>query len=262
MPNAIRRRIRIALLCSSLAVAIVTRRLAFAQSGSAGGSIGNDEKSLSGSRQAPRSVETEKPGAAEQARSPRSRAVAVAEERRRWWRRQFRRRMGCQCRRRYLSGSSSKPSSSAAARLSVKPPGVPSVRMAPVRDLRRQRPDDHHHRPFLWPQRLRNVPPIGRLYRNVDGIETVARFQPLETQCSCKTPFDAGSASPFSAARSQSSLPPALRSRSPAAPAAASATTKNRCRVRGKRHARSRPERPARRSRPEAEEPRRSSSRK
>ena len=35
--------------------------LALAQSGSAGGSIGNDEKSLSGSREAPRSVNTERP---------------------------------------------------------------------------------------------------------------------------------------------------------------------------------------------------------
>ena len=35
--------------------------LALAQSGSAGGSIGNDEKSLSGSRQTPRAVESEKP---------------------------------------------------------------------------------------------------------------------------------------------------------------------------------------------------------
>lgn len=35
--------------------------LALAQSGSAGGSIGNDEKSLSGSRQSPRAVESEKP---------------------------------------------------------------------------------------------------------------------------------------------------------------------------------------------------------
>ena len=34
---------------------------AFAQSGSAGGSIGNDEKSLSGSRATPRAAETEKP---------------------------------------------------------------------------------------------------------------------------------------------------------------------------------------------------------
>jgi len=59
MPNAIRRQIRIFLL-SALAVAIVPAT-ALAQSGSAGGSIGNDEKSVSGSRQAPRSVETEKP---------------------------------------------------------------------------------------------------------------------------------------------------------------------------------------------------------
>lgn len=60
MPNAIGRRIRIAYLCVLLAVAIGPAT-ALAQSGSAGGSIGNDEKSLSGSRQAPRSVETEKP---------------------------------------------------------------------------------------------------------------------------------------------------------------------------------------------------------
>jgi hypothetical protein len=60
MRNAIRRRIRIALLGASLAVAMAPG-LALAQSGSAGGSIGNDEKSLSGSRQAPRSVEPEPP---------------------------------------------------------------------------------------------------------------------------------------------------------------------------------------------------------
>jgi len=59
MQNAIRRRIKIALLCASLAVAIGSST-AFAQSGSAGGSIGNDEKSLSGSREAPRSVEPER----------------------------------------------------------------------------------------------------------------------------------------------------------------------------------------------------------
>ncbi|MFZ2159909.1 MAG: hypothetical protein WAV72_27845 [Bradyrhizobium sp.] len=58
MPNAIRHRTRIALLGVLLAIGPGT---ALAQSGSAGGSIGNDEKSLSGSRQAPRSVETEKP---------------------------------------------------------------------------------------------------------------------------------------------------------------------------------------------------------
>jgi len=59
MPNPIRRPIGISLLCA-LAVTIGPAT-GLAQSGSAGGSIGNDEKSLSGSRQAPRSVETEKP---------------------------------------------------------------------------------------------------------------------------------------------------------------------------------------------------------
>jgi hypothetical protein len=60
MQNAIRRRIKIALLCASLAAAIGPG-VALAQSGSAGGSIGNDEKSLSGSRQTPRSAEPERP---------------------------------------------------------------------------------------------------------------------------------------------------------------------------------------------------------
>ena len=59
MPDPVRRQIRISLLCT-LAIAIGPAT-ALAQSGSAGGSIGNDEKSVSGSRQAPRSVETEKP---------------------------------------------------------------------------------------------------------------------------------------------------------------------------------------------------------
>jgi hypothetical protein len=60
MPNAIRRQIGIAFLSTVLVVAIGTCT-ALAQSGSAGGSIGNDEKSLSGSREAPRSVEPSKP---------------------------------------------------------------------------------------------------------------------------------------------------------------------------------------------------------
>ncbi|MDO9058051.1 MAG: hypothetical protein Q7U92_03385 [Bradyrhizobium sp.] len=59
MPRPIRRQIQIALLCA-LAVAIGSAT-ARAQSGSAGGSIGNDEKSVSGSRQSPRAVEPEKP---------------------------------------------------------------------------------------------------------------------------------------------------------------------------------------------------------
>jgi hypothetical protein len=47
-------------LCSLL-ISVAISGAAVAQSGSAGGSIGNDEKSLSGTREAPRSVETEKP---------------------------------------------------------------------------------------------------------------------------------------------------------------------------------------------------------
>ena len=45
----------------SLLISAAIASDALAQSGSAGGSIGNDEKSLSGSRQAPRPVEPEKP---------------------------------------------------------------------------------------------------------------------------------------------------------------------------------------------------------
>jgi hypothetical protein len=59
MPNPMRRHFQMALL-GAIAIAIGPA-IAFAQSGSAGGSIGNDEKSVSGSRQTPRSVEPEKP---------------------------------------------------------------------------------------------------------------------------------------------------------------------------------------------------------
>jgi hypothetical protein len=45
----------------SLLVSVATGGGAVAQSGSAGGSIGNEEKSLSGSREAPRAVESAKP---------------------------------------------------------------------------------------------------------------------------------------------------------------------------------------------------------
>ena len=56
MRNAVRRSIRIGLFSLLISTAIGSG-LALAQ-GSAGGSIGNDEKSLSGSREAPRAVET------------------------------------------------------------------------------------------------------------------------------------------------------------------------------------------------------------
>jgi hypothetical protein len=60
MRNAIRHQTKIVLLAGLLAIAIGPG-VALAQSGSAGGSIGNDEKSLSGSREAPRAVEPSKP---------------------------------------------------------------------------------------------------------------------------------------------------------------------------------------------------------
>ena len=60
MQNAVQRSIRIRLFFLLMSVACGSG-VAVAQSGSAGGSIGNDEKSLSGSREAPRAVETEKP---------------------------------------------------------------------------------------------------------------------------------------------------------------------------------------------------------
>src|SRR3977135_3505142 len=55
MQTTLQRSIKSALLCTPFIVAIGIS-CAFAQ-GSAGGSIGNDEKSLSGTREAPRSVE-------------------------------------------------------------------------------------------------------------------------------------------------------------------------------------------------------------
>jgi hypothetical protein len=60
MKKLVRRQIKIASLALLLAVTFGPGK-ASAQSGSAGGSIGNDEKSLSGSRDAPRSVESSKP---------------------------------------------------------------------------------------------------------------------------------------------------------------------------------------------------------
>ena len=60
MQNVIRYLEKAALLSATLAVAALPG-LAGAQSGSAGGSIGNDEKSLSGSRETPRAVESSKP---------------------------------------------------------------------------------------------------------------------------------------------------------------------------------------------------------
>jgi hypothetical protein len=60
MRYTIQRTLKIA-LCSFLISAALPTAAALAQSGSAGGSIGNDDKSLSGSREAPRTVEPSRP---------------------------------------------------------------------------------------------------------------------------------------------------------------------------------------------------------
>ncbi|CAN7264063.1 hypothetical protein LJR220_001185 [Bradyrhizobium sp. LjRoot220] len=67
MQSAFQHSIRIGLLFLLISVGFETT--SFAQSGSAGGSIGNDEKSLSGSRATPRAVETEKPARRSRPRS-------------------------------------------------------------------------------------------------------------------------------------------------------------------------------------------------
>ncbi len=54
MQNAVQRSIGIGLICLLTSVSFGSD-LAFAQ-GSAGGSVGNDEKSLSGTRESPRAV--------------------------------------------------------------------------------------------------------------------------------------------------------------------------------------------------------------
>jgi len=60
LPTFIRDLTSAALLSATLSIAALPG-LARAQSGNAGGSIGNDEKSLSGSRAAPRATESSKP---------------------------------------------------------------------------------------------------------------------------------------------------------------------------------------------------------
>ena len=60
MASIIRHLIKAVLLSATLAI-VALPGLARAQSGSAGGSIGNDEKSLSGSRETPRAAEPLKP---------------------------------------------------------------------------------------------------------------------------------------------------------------------------------------------------------
>jgi hypothetical protein len=70
-PLPVQRTIMIA-LCAALISAALPIDATLAQSGSAGGSIGNDEKSLSGSRESPRAVESFQAGAPRPSRSRRA----------------------------------------------------------------------------------------------------------------------------------------------------------------------------------------------
>src|SRR5215212_4431745 len=75
MQYAVQRWANIVLISLLISVAF-GMSAALSQSGSAGGSIGNDEKTLSGSRSTPRAAETEKP-------APRNKPRAEREEPRR-----------------------------------------------------------------------------------------------------------------------------------------------------------------------------------
>jgi hypothetical protein len=70
MQNVNRYLVGVALLSATLAF-VTFPGMARAQSGSAGGSIGNDEKSLSGPREAPRTVEPSKPARDRKPEAPR-----------------------------------------------------------------------------------------------------------------------------------------------------------------------------------------------
>ena len=67
MQHSVQRSVRVGLF--SILISIAFAGAGFAQSGSSGGSIGNDEKSVSGSRATPRAVESEKPARRSKPRS-------------------------------------------------------------------------------------------------------------------------------------------------------------------------------------------------
>jgi hypothetical protein len=79
MPCTVQRSIRIA-LCAFLISAALPTTATLAQSGSAGGSIGNDEKSLSGSREKPRAVEPSKPARRAKSESAKSESAKPESE--------------------------------------------------------------------------------------------------------------------------------------------------------------------------------------
>ncbi|MTV13387.1 hypothetical protein FDV58_32580 [Bradyrhizobium elkanii] len=68
------------MLLSALLIAALGSTAALAQSGSSGGSIGNDEKSLSGTRTAPRTVTPSRPAQSKSSEAPRRAARKTSNE--------------------------------------------------------------------------------------------------------------------------------------------------------------------------------------
>jgi hypothetical protein len=137
--------------------------LARAQSGSAGGSIGNDEKSLSGSREAPRAVESPKPA---------RRAKPESDEPRRASRRSGGEGSG--------AGGGGNFDGTWVAVATGTPCGSSTERFRRF-ELRVGQPERRHedrrlgirfeldqYRPFLGPERLRFVRENGRMYRTLE----------------------------------------------------------------------------------------------
>ena len=168
MQNAVRRSIPILALLIPL---VCGSGLAHAQSGSAGGSIGNDEKSLSGSRagESSKPARRSEPEADEPRRAGRKSGGGGGNNFDGAW---IVSGVGVTC-----QGTSS----NAVVVTSGKIIGADrqrhrQSRWRGVRHLHRQWHHGHHHRPPVRPQRRRNVPAIRRLHRKMDGGETIARL--------------------------------------------------------------------------------------
>lgn len=172
LPNLIRYLTKAALLSATLAI-VALPSLACAQSGSAGGRIGNDEKSLSGSRETPRATEPSKP-----ARRSKTETEAPSRASRKsggggGGGGKYRRRVGSHERRHTLrqflryggylqwqNGGTIRHRSSQSERRRL-------------RNRIRGKPELDHVRPIFRPQRIRHIPAIRWLRRKLERIKTV-----------------------------------------------------------------------------------------
>ena len=181
LASIIRHLIKAVLLSATLAI-VALPGLARAQSGSAGGSIGNDEKSLSGSRETPRAAEPSKPARRSKteteapSRAPRKSGGGAA---------QYRRSVDSHERRHALrqlhrySGYLQRQDGGAIRHLSSQ-----SERRRLWYRIR-GKPELDHVRPLFRPQRIRHVPTIRWLCRELDrskAVVAVPRRQSESTQ--------------------------------------------------------------------------------